>query len=244
MPGPVGVVTDLLSSGCDELSRQGATPREWGRISCSVYESFRKIPRCATFLIADRRLPLPLDGGSPASRTSLPLPPVARFAQVGPTGRLWTGHPVGFRNRFWRAIEASPGNSAARSRPPPRGPAGKKRHCRPAAGGAAKSCRPAIPTAPLFAERPERGEKCSPARPVRPVLLNSGCLWPPAGGPHAGASTQARAPHSLSASRNAAAKFSGNGDDTRTSSPVTGFGNRRPAACRNWRFRPYIWWPP
>jgi hypothetical protein len=68
--------------------------------STKVSERF---PECATFLIADRRLPLPSDGGSPASRTSLPLPPVARFAQVGPTGRLWTGRPVGFRDRFcWR----------------------------------------------------------------------------------------------------------------------------------------------
>src|SRR5947207_11955975 len=52
------------------------------------------------FLLANRRLPLPSGGGSPASRTSLPLPPVARFAIVGPTGRLWTGRPVGIRRQF------------------------------------------------------------------------------------------------------------------------------------------------
>jgi hypothetical protein len=97
-----------VSSGCGELSRQGATPREWGRISCSVYESFRKIPRCATFLSSgppssptfrrrlarEPNLPSPTSGGS--VRTSRA------------NGAAVDGPPRRFSEPFLRAIEASP----------------------------------------------------------------------------------------------------------------------------------------
>src|SRR5690242_5239058 len=167
------VVTDLVSSGWDELSRQGATPREWGRISCSVYESFRKIPRCATFLSSgppssptfrrrlarEPNLPSPTSGGS--VRTSR-----ANGAAVdGPPRRF--SEPILARDRGFA------GNCAARSRPARCGPAGKKRQCRPAAAGVAKSCRPAVPTAHFSPSAPSVAKSARPHHQYTPLSSSS-----------------------------------------------------------------------